>query len=91
MTFQKENELRELLLPYIHTFPERKYDVEKEDVEGLIRFASRFKVLDMVLEEAKRHSGNGEENQPNAFWNFLKLIPDGVPPGEELSADDEDV
>lgn len=35
MTFQKENELRELLLPYIHTFPERKYDVEKEELEEM--------------------------------------------------------
>ncbi len=89
MIKHKENELRELLLPYIHTFAERKYDVEREDIESLIRFASSFGVLDTVIGEVKRHAGKGEENRPNAFWEFLKLIPDGVPPGqEELLADD---
>ena len=29
------------------------------------------------------HAGKGYENRPNAFWEFLKLIPDGVPPGQE--------
>lgn len=91
MIKREENELRELLLPYVHTFVERKYDVEREDVESLIRFASSFGVLDTVIEEVKHHAGKGNETRPNAFWEFLKLIPDGVPPGqEELLTDDED-
>lgn len=88
---EKGRELRELLLPYVRTFADRKYDVEREDVESLIRFASSFGVFDTVIEEVKRHSGKGEENHPNAFWDFLRLIPDGVPPGqEELLADNDD-
>ena len=83
MIKHKENELRELLLPYVHTFTERKYDVERDDIESLIRFASSSGVLDIDIEEAKHHAGKGYENRPNAFWEFLKLIPDGVPPGQE--------
>lgn len=91
MIKRKENELRELLLPYVRTFAERKYDVEREDVESLIRFASRFGAFDRVIEEVKHRAGKGEENRPNAFWEFLNLIPDGLAPdddGADLLDDD---
>lgn len=91
MPANQETELRNLLQPYVRTFSERKYDVEDEDVESLISFASAFGVLDNVLREVNRHSGKGDEERPNAFWEFLKLIPNGAPPGqEEILTDEED-
>ena len=58
--------------------------VLEEDVEMLIGSAVAFCVEDKLLDEAKAHPDG-------VFWEFLNVIPDGVPPGQEdILEDDED-
>lgn len=79
------SELRQLLRPFIREHPEKKDSVYEEDVESLIGFAVDFQVEKEMLEEVKAHPDG-------AFWDFFKLIPEGVPPGQEdiLEDDEED-
>ena len=79
------DELRLLLKPFIKEHPQKKDTVLEEDVESLIGFAEAFHVEENLLQEVKAH--------PNGvFWDFLRCIPKGVPPGQEdiLEDDEED-
>ena len=79
-----EETLRALLQRYIGQGVLKKDRVREEDVESLIGFAKAFHVEDRLLEAVK-------SNPDGVFWDFLKVIPQGVPPGqEELLEDDEE-
>ena len=76
-------ELKELLKPFIKEHPLKKDTVDSENVDDLIDFAVAFHVEDKLLEEVKEH--------PDCvFWDFLRVIPEGVPPGQESLLDDEE-
>ena len=79
------DELNKLLKPFIKEHAQKKDTVYEEDVESLIGFAKAFHVEDKLLEEVKA-------NPDSEFWDFLKVIPEGVPPGQEdiLEEDEED-
>ncbi len=78
------DELKELLRPFVREHPLKKDTVREEDVESLLGFAKAFHVEDQLLEAVKSNPGG-------VFWDFLKVIPEGVPPGqEELLEDDEE-
>ncbi len=77
-------ELKELLKPFIKEHPLKKDTVDSENVEDLIDFAVAFHVEENLLEEVKKHPDG-------IFWDFLRVIPEGVPPGQEhLLKDDEE-
>lgn len=70
------HELRILLHPFIKEHPLKKDTVFEEDVELLIHGAVAFHVEKELLEQVK--------NNPNGvFWDFLDVLPDGVPPDEK--------
>ena len=78
------DELKELLRPFVREHPLKKDTVLEEDVESLLGFAQAFHVEERLLETVK-------SNPDGVFWDFLKVIPQGVPPGqEELLLDDEE-
>lgn len=77
------DELWTLLRPFIKEHPMKKDTVLEEDVEALIGFATAFHIEKALLDHVRSH--------PNAvFWESLKLIPEGVPPGQEDILDDEE-
>ncbi len=77
------DELRKCLRPFVKEHPQKKDSVYEEDVESLIGFAVAFCVEDKLLAEVKANPGG-------VFWDFLKTIPEGVPPGQEdIFNDDE--
>lgn len=81
-------ELWKLLRPFIKEHPKKKDTVLEEDVEMLIGGAVAFHVENELLTEVKKHPDG-------VFWDFLHVIPNGVPPGQEylledLDEDDED-
>ena len=62
----------------------KKDTVLEEDVEMLIGSAVAFHVEDRLLDEVRAHPDS-------VFWDFLRTIPEGVPPGQEdILEDDED-
>ena len=79
------DELREALRPFIKEHPLKRDTVLEEDVEMLISGAVAFHVEDRLLDEVKAHPDG-------VFWDFLRTIPEGVPPGQEdiLEDDEED-
>lgn len=79
------DELRKRLHPFVKEHPQKKDTVYEEDVESLIGFAVAFHVEDKLLDEVKTHPDS-------VFWDFLRIIPNGVPPGQEdiLEDDEED-
>ncbi len=81
----KVAQLKELLTPFIKEHRLKKDTVYEEDVDGLIDDAVAFGVEDDLLEEVKKHPDG-------VFWDFLDVIPEGVPPGQEdiLEDDEED-
>lgn len=76
-------ELWELLTPFIKEHPLKKDTVDSENVEDLIDFAVAFHVEKKLLEEIKKHPYG-------VFWDFLRVIPEGVPPGKECLLEDDD-
>lgn len=76
-------ELRTLLQPFIKEHPLKKDTVYQEDVDDLIDFAEAFHVEEKLLETVKA-------NPDGVFWDFLRVIPEGVPPGQEYLLGDED-
>lgn len=74
-------ELWRLLQPFIKEHPLKKDTVLEEDVEGLIEGAVAFQVEETLLEEVKAHPDG-------VFWDFLDVLPGGVPPGQEYILDD---
>ncbi len=76
-------ELRDLLKPFIKEHPLKKDTVLEEDVEMLISGAVAFHVEEKLLLEVKA-------NSDGVFWDFLRVIPEGVPPGQEDILEDED-
>ena len=76
------DELWELLSPFIKEHPLKRDTVLEEDVEMLISSAVAFHVEDRLLDDVKAHSDG-------VFWDFLKVIPDGVPPGQEDILEDD--
>lgn len=79
----KEKQLKELLSPFIKEHPLKKDTVYEEDVDDLIHVALAFGVEDDLLEEVKKHPDG-------VFWDFLHVIPEGVPPGQEDILEDDD-
>lgn len=78
------NELRNLLRPFVKEHPLKKDTVLEEDIEDLIDFAQAFGVEEELLKTVKANP-NGE------FWEFFRVIPEGVPEGQEdILEDDED-
>lgn len=77
------DELRKLLQPFIKEHPMKKDTVYEEDVEDLIDFAQAFQVEKELLETVKA-------NPDGVFWDFFRVIPKGVPPGQEDILDDWD-
>lgn len=79
------DELWEALRPFIKEHPLKKDTVLEEDVEMLIGGAVAFHVEAKLLDEVKSHPDS-------VFWDFLEIIPDGVPHGQEdiLEDDEED-
>ena len=55
-------------------------DVYKRQLLG---FAQAFHVEERLLETVK-------SNPDGVFWDFLKVIPQGVPPGQEELLEDDD-
>lgn len=74
MPHSVSEELKKLLLPFVKEHPMKKDTVYEEDVESLIRFAESFHVERELLDEVKAHPDG-------VFWDFLRVIPEGVPPG----------
>lgn len=79
------DELWKALRPFIKEHPLKRDTVLEEDVEMLIGSAIAFHVEDKLLDEVKTHPDS-------VFWDFLRIIPNGVPPGQEdiLEDDEED-
>ncbi len=80
------DELKKLLNPFIKEHPMKKDSVYAEDVESLIRFAEAFHVEEELLTTVKA-------NPNGVFWDFLKVIPEGLLPeddGEDLLDDDDE-
>ena len=82
------HELRMILQPFIKEHPQKKDTVLEEDVESLISGAIAFHVEEDLLKQVKNHPDG-------VFWDFLDVLPDGAPPGQEkilvdLLSDDED-
>ena len=69
------DELWELLRPFIKEHPMKRDTVLEEDVEMLIGSAVAFCVEDKLLDEVKAHPDG-------VVWEFLNVIPEGVPPGQ---------
>lgn len=69
-------ELKRLLQPFVKEHPLKKDTVYQEDAEDLIGFAIAFKVEEKLLKEVKANP-NGK------FRDFLYVIPEGVPKGQE--------
>lgn len=80
-----EDELWEALRPFIKEHPLKKDTVLEEDVEMLISGAVAFHVEKEILAEVRTHPDG-------VFWDFLQLLPPGVPIGQEylLYEDDEE-
>ncbi len=76
------SELRQLLRPFVREHSEKKNSVYEEDVESLIGFAVDFQVEEEMLAEVKA-------NPDGAFWDFFRVIPEGVPPGQEDLLEDD--
>ncbi len=76
------DELEELLRAFIREHPLKKDTVREEDVDSLLGFAKAFHVEDQLLETVKSNPGG-------VFWDFLKVIPEGVPPGQEDILEDD--
>ena len=70
------HELRTFLHPFIKEHPLKKDTVLEEDVESLIQGAIAFHVESDLLAQVKK-------NPDGVFWDFLDVLPDGVPPGQE--------
>ena len=70
------NELRNLLRPFVKEHPLKKDTVLQEDVEDLIDFAQVFGVEKELLETVK-------SNPNGVFWDFLRVIPEGLAPGDD--------
>ena len=77
------DELREALRPFIREHPLKKDTVLEEDMEDLIDFAQAFHVENELLREVKA-------NPDGVFWDFFRVIPEGVPPGQEDILNDRD-
>lgn len=78
------DELWEALRPFIKEHPLKKDTVLEEDVEMLIGSAVAFHVEEQLLSEVRA-------NPDGVFWDFLKDLPEGVPPGQEdILYDDTD-
>ena len=76
-------DLKELLRPFIKEHPLKKDTVYEEDVDDLIDFAVAFHVEEELLEKVK-------SNPDGEFWEFFRVIPEGVPPGQEYILEDMD-
>ena len=76
-------ELKKLLKPFIKEHPLKKDSVYAEDVDSLIDFAVAFHVEKELLEKVKA-------NPDGVFWDFLRVIPEGVPPGQEYLLEDDE-
>ena len=77
------DELRKALKPFVKEHPQKKDTVLEEDVEMLISGAVAFHVEDRLLDEVRAHPDG-------VFWDFGKIIPEGVPPGQEDILEDEE-
>lgn len=73
--------LRSLLRPFIREHPLKKDTVLAEDVEALIQSAAAFHVEEELLAQVKNHPDG-------VFWDFLDVLPAGVPPGQEYILDE---
>ena len=78
------DELWEALRPFIKEHPQKKDTVLEEDVEMLISEAVAFHAEEKLLKEVRA-------NSDGVFWDFLRDLPEGVPPGQEdiLEHDEE--
>lgn len=83
---EKNKELYSLLMPYVHEAEKKKDSVTEENVEDLVLLADGYGVVEEIIDYVKEHS---EDN----FWSFLRLIPEGLAPGDDgadlLDDDDE--
>lgn len=77
------DELISLLRPFIKEHPMKKDTVLEEDVEDLIDFAEAFHVEEELLKQVRA-------NPDGAFWDFFRVIPKGVPPGQEDILNEDD-
>lgn len=69
-------ELRTLLRPFVKEHPLKKDTVLEEDMEDLIDFAQAFGVEQELLETVKA-------NPNGVFWEFFRVIPKGLAPGDD--------
>ena len=76
-------ELHTLLQPFIKEHPLKKDSVDEENGEDLIDFAVAFHVEEELLEKVKN-------NPDGVFWDFLRVIPEGVPSGQEYLLEDDE-
>ena len=79
-------ELYSLLTPYVHEAERKNDSVTEENVEELILLADGYGVVEEIIDYVKEHPEDD-------FWSFLRLIPEGLAPGDDgadlLDDDDE--
>lgn len=76
------DQLHDLLTPFVKEHELLRDSVRPEDVETLLSGAKAFQVEKKLLDYVKAHPDG-------PFWDFLDVLPEGVPPGQEDILDDD--